>query len=244
MNRRCEDCALAVDSDVADLADSAALDEQRRALCPPCDGCRFVIESGRPAGPPADLPASLSLPAPSDDECQAYWDRFCMPDHVRGHSQSVATVATALAKSARARGLAVDVQTVRAAALLHDLAKAYTIRHGGNHCQLGGAWVMDLTGNAAMAQAVIHHVTWPFDLDFRKHFLPLVVIYADKRVRHEEIVTFDERFSDLLDRYGKTEDIRRKMMNAREQIVAIENGLQTLLGIDLNEDTFDRGRLV
>jgi hypothetical protein len=32
--------------------------------------------------------------------------------------------------------------------------------------------------------------------------LPIIVAYADKRVRHAEVVTIKERFDDLLVRYG------------------------------------------
>jgi hypothetical protein len=32
----------------------------------------------------------------------------------------------------------------------------------------------------------------------------VLVNYSDKRVRHDEIVTLEERFEDLMDRYAKT----------------------------------------
>jgi hypothetical protein len=138
----------------------------------------------------------------------------------------------------------VDEQAVRASALLHDLAKGYTIQYGGHHSQLGGAWVQDLTRNPQIAQGVIHHVYWPFEIDPRRHFLPLAVSYADKRVRHDVIVTLTERFEDLFVRYGATGEIRARLQGTLDQALLLEKKLSEALEVDLHACTFDRGGLV
>ena len=150
----------------------------------------------------------------------------------------------ALARLAEAAGLVVNVAEVRAAALLHDLAKTYTISHGGNHCQLGAAWVQELTGNPALAQGVLCHVHWPREIDLAADFLPLALIYSDKRVKHNQIVTLEARFDDLLVRYGTTEYIRGRIRESFQQAEAIERALAATLGIDIHENTFGCGRLV
>ncbi|WP_428558419.1 MAG: HDIG domain-containing metalloprotein [Solidesulfovibrio sp. DCME] len=194
------------------------------------------------ACPPADPPAVG--PVPSEAQCRMLWDAYGMLPNIREHSELVACVATALAEAGRAAGLPVVVAAVRAAALLHDLAKTYTIRHGGNHCQLGGAWVQALTGNPALSQGVVCHVSWPGAIDLRAHFLPLVLIYSDKRVKHNRIVTLETRFDDLLVRYGKTAYIRERIRESFQQAEAIERALAQTLGITLHESTFGCGGLV
>ena len=195
--------------------------------------------------PPPELPPPASLPqAPDDARCLAWWDEFDMLPHIRQHSLAVARVATSLALAAKDHGLDVDVQTVRASALLHDLAKTYTIRHGGNHSQLGGAWVQELTGNPLVACGIVHHVHWPWAVDARAFFLPMAIIYADKRVRHDTVVTLDERFEDLYSRYGTTQYIRDRLAESRQQSLTIEKALGQILGAHLHEDSFDSGRLV
>jgi len=194
------------------------------------------------SGPPAETPRVSFVP--TDAECRRLWDAFDMLPNIRDHSELVACVATALAQAAARAGLAVNVAEVRAAAPLHDLAKTYTIRHGGNHCQLGGAWVQELTGNPALAQGVVCHVSWPRTLDLRANFLPLTLIYSDKRVKHNQIVTLETRFDDLLVRYGKTDFIRARIRASFQQAEAIERALAETLGIDIHESTFGCGRLV
>jgi putative nucleotidyltransferase with HDIG domain len=207
----------------------------------------------RQSGPPGvTLPLEQPLPAkpprvdavPDDAQCRMLWDAYGMLQNIREHSELVACVATALAAAAAAAGLPVNVAEVRAAALLHDLAKTYTIRHGGNHCQLGGAWVQEITGNPALAQGVACHVSWPETIDLRAHFLPLAIIYSDKRVRHNRLVTLEARFDDLLVRYGKTAYIRERIRESFQQAEAIERALAQTLGMKLHESTFGCGGLV
>ncbi len=197
--------------------------------------------------PPAPAPKTSRRPpwrVPSEARCVALWDRFEMPTHIRAHSAKVALVATQVAEAARARGINVCVETVRASALLHDIAKAYCIKHGGHHGQLGGAWAMAVTGNPVLAMGVIHHMYWPFEMDLARFFAPIAVIYGDKRVAHDQIVPIEQRFGDLLDRYGSTQEIRDRIACTNNQAKEIEDALSKLLEIDLNAHDFDSRRLV
>lgn len=173
---------------------------------------------------------------PSDTQCHAWWNDFAMLDHIKAHSQLVAEIATELAHLAVKYKPDTDpdsfVQSVRAAALLHDLGKTYSIKHGGNHCQYGAAWTMQLTGNPAIAQGVMHHVCWPGVPDPHTFFLPLALIYADKRVMHDQLVSMDKRFEDLLVRYGRT-DHARTMISAS---FAQGKRLETILGSYLKKN--------
>lgn len=175
-----------------------------------------------------------------------------MLEHIKRHSELVAQVATTLAQMALERKagnpqqLSPDdfVQSVRAAGLLHDLGKTCTIQMGGDHGQLGAGWVMQLTGNPHIAQGVMHHVYWPGELDLARHFLPLAIIYADKRVRHDELVSLEERFDDLMDRYGTSERSRVWIGRSRQQNLDLENLLSIFLEEDIHAYPFDRRRLV
>jgi putative nucleotidyltransferase with HDIG domain len=181
---------------------------------------------------------------PSDQDCFALWDRYAMPAHIREHSLLVARIATFLAERLAAAGCAVPVATVRASALLHDLGKDYTIRYGGNHAQLGGVWTLEETRNPLVAQGVIHHVFWPWELDITTFLVPLAVIYADKRVMHGGVANLETRFNDLFERYGRNEYIVGRIEISRRQAVALEQTFSTSLGIDLHAYSFDSGRLV
>ncbi len=201
--------------------------------------------------PLKDLPYLTFAPAtepvgivPDDDACFSLWDEYGVLDNVRAHSLIVAGFATALAHKAVEKGYDVCVASVRAAALLHDVAKSYTIHHGGSHAQMGSSWVVQATGNRRIAQGVAMHVFWPFALPENMCALPFFIIYADKRVMHDKCVTLEERYEDLLARYGTTEQHRLGIAVSYKQGQDIESALSAQLECDLNAYTFDSGRLV
>jgi len=197
-----------------------------------------------PLPPCAAGDAASAYPVPDEAACLELWDRHAMPEHIRRHSWLVAMVSELLARRAEERGQAVSTRAVRASALLHDIAKDYTIRHGGNHAQLGGVWTLEATGNPGIALGVTHHVYWPWDVDSRLWLLPVIVLYGDKRVRHDELVTIDDRFEDLFRRYGRNDYIRGRIEESRLQALRIEPELNIILELDLNACTFNSGRLV
>lgn len=191
-------------------------------------------------------PAASCLPSPSDEECFALWDRYAMLDNVRRHSLQVAAISTALAERARDQGIRIDVNTVRASALLHDIAKTWCLKNSGSHALLGASWVAQETQNFRVSQGVALHVHWPWPLpeDDAICALPILIIYGDKRVRHDQAVSLEERFDDLIDRYGKTQEARDGIAASFAQSRQIEQKLSTLLNWNLHEHTFDSRRLV
>lgn len=181
---------------------------------------------------------------PSVAQCRQLWDRFSMMEHIKDHSRQVAAIASELAWLEYKDENSPLFRSVLAAALLHDLAKTYCIHHGGEHAAVGGAWVQALTKNPYLSQGVIHHVYWPGQIDLEKHFLPLVVIYSDKRVRHDKVVSLQERFEDLIKRYGSTPTSKKQIKIAMDQGLAIEQALEKRFGVQLNAHTFDSRWLV
>ncbi|WP_035067895.1 hypothetical protein [Nitratidesulfovibrio termitidis] len=201
--------------------------------------------SASPGSPGALAGSGNAWPVPDMAACHTLWDRYAMPDHIRAHSNRVADMAMALARAALARDADLHLPSVLASALLHDIAKAYTIRFGGNHAQLGGAWTLHETGNPRIAQGVMHHVHWPWRVDVAvpEWLMPLIIIYADKRVKHDQLVTLEERFDDLIERYGRTERIRERIRESHEQAVEIEQALSTRLGMPLHDAVPRNGEL-
>ncbi len=167
-----------------------------------------------------------------------------MLDNVREHSLAVAGFATEIARIALDKGHELSLEEIRASALLHDIAKSYTINHGGSHAQMGSSWVVQATGNRRISQGVAMHVHWPFALPQNICTLPFFIIYADKRIMHDTCVTLEERYEDLLVRYGTTEEHRANIRASYQQGIDIENALCAQLEFEFHAYSFDSGRLV
>ncbi len=198
-------------------------------------------------------------PIPSDEECLALCAQYDIMEHIQRHCMAVADLATALAKRAvEIHGTGEEgvfgntwggclpglVPVTRAAGLLHDVAKSYCVRHGGGHAQIGASWVLAATGNHYIAQAVMHHVEWPWHLPENVCLPAHFVSYADRRVRHDEYVSLEDRYTDLQDRYGKTPERQASIRASQQQAIKLERALSAHLELPLYACTLSGGRLV
>jgi putative nucleotidyltransferase with HDIG domain len=144
---------------------------------------------------------------PSISECFAHMKDFGMYDHIREHSLMVARVAELLYRQLAAKGASLPPkELVIAGALLHDIAKSKCIVEGCQHAQVGEAICLDL-GYAEVAEMVGRHVNLPgLRPEAYQHNSfngPELVYYSDKRVKHDGIVSLDERLAYILDKYSK-----------------------------------------
>jgi len=192
----------------------------------------------------------VSLPCeaivPDEDACIALWDTYDMLPHIREHSKTVAFIAEYLAVQAvKQRLIEPDaIAITRASALLHDIAKSYTIQYGGSHAQIGASWSIQHNKHHGIAQAILNHVEWPWAYPANIVHPAFFVIYADKRVRHNTIVTMDERYEDLLARYGKSAASIASIHKGWQRALELESAFEAQLEIHIREYSFDCGRLV
>ncbi|MGI8928212.1 MAG: HD domain-containing protein [Candidatus Limnocylindrales bacterium] len=138
-----------------------------------------------------------------------------------------------------ARGHAIHVPLVEAAALLHDVDKALPAGHPLKplgHGEAGAAWLRE-QGHDELAGAVANHpVTrladdehyslWIHDATVEER----VVSYADKRAT-QDLVSLDQRFSRWIERKGDTP----KMQVARGRAEALERDVCAAAGVDPEE---------
>ncbi len=65
-----------------------------------------------------------------------------------------------------------------------------------------------------------------------------MVNYADKRVRHDQIVSLRERFLDLKDRYGRGPEALRYLEALERESFEIERKIFFFLGMDPDDLSF------
>jgi uncharacterized protein len=152
---------------------------------------------------------------PSVEDCFLLLRRYEVPDNVVEHSRVVSQIARALCRELNRRGEGLDSALVEAASLLHDIAKVASFRTRENH-SLAGARLLRQLGFLEVAEVVRQHVVLDRGLDPGRVTEAAVVNYADKRVRHTQIVSLAERFKDLKERYGKSPEAQ-SWLNAMER---------------------------
>ena len=69
-------------------------------------------------------PGAPSKQAPDEEECRDIWERYHTPGRIREHCEAVLRQAERIAAGLAKAGETLDLQVVRSAALLHDVARA------------------------------------------------------------------------------------------------------------------------
>ncbi len=166
----------------------------------------------------------MSKSVPSIDQCLALMDQYSMFDNIRAHSLTVARVAKALLTglaATRTNGTNLpDTSLVLAGALLHDIAKTICLNSKCDHAQKGRDICLK-HGFTAISEIVREHVVLKdFSTDRYAQgifFAKEIVYYADKRVRHDSIVSLDERLAYIIERYGNNDQQRHRSIQENFQ---------------------------
>lgn len=158
-----------------------------------------------------------------------------VPIHIIRHCARVSIISCNIACNLALKGNKLDIDVIRAGALLHDVAKMKALEQGGDHAE-AGARLLESMGHYRIAQIIRHHVFLEQPLE--RHARPseeIVVNYADKRVMHTRVVSLEVRFRDLLARYGKSREAVEKIHELFEQTKFMEEMIFSRLDIKPEE---------
>jgi hypothetical protein len=160
-------------------------------------------------------PLAGSRHVPSLGECEAILAAHGLGEPMRRHCRTVAAVAVRLAQALGERGVDLDVPLVRAAAMLHDLAKGRP-----DHARVGAELVAGL-GYAEVARVVATHTDLAFAGGVPDE--AAIVYCADKCVREDRMVSSRERFERSFERFRDDPcalEAARQRFEANEKVIA------------------------
>ena len=143
---------------------------------------------------------------PDNKECIRLLRQKGVPIHIIRHCSKVSIISLKICHNLLSKGIKMDINLVRAGALLHDISKMESIKHGGDHAEMGASFLSRL-GYHRVAEIVRQHVVLDRPVDsYEEVTEELLVNYVDKRVMHTRVVSLEDRFSDIFARYGKGDD--------------------------------------
>jgi putative nucleotidyltransferase with HDIG domain len=161
-------------------------------------------------------------PALTEPVCLALLEAAGADERLRAHCRAVAALAGELCAALAEKGLSLDAEAVRAAALLHDIA-----RDRPEHPAVGALWLREL-GYPEPAELVRQHHDWAGEgLDEAA-----LVYIADKAVRGDRRVPIDERFEASLAKCAGPEALAAHRRR-REAAKQIQNEIKRLCGAEL-----------
>jgi putative nucleotidyltransferase with HDIG domain len=168
---------------------------------------------------------------PSRKTCLKLMDQHGMLGNIVNHSLEVTRIALFLCEELKKKGQRIDSDLVEAASLLHDLAKTECLSTKEDHAQQGYELLKKM-GYERIGQVVAQHIQIRKEGDPSCISEEEVVNYADKRVRHDRIVSLETRFQDLKDRYGKGRTSLGQLKELEEATREIERKIFSILQID------------
>lgn len=157
--------------------------------------------------------------------------RYGMLEHIIDHSIEVARVALFLSTELNRKGQQIDLSLVEAAALLHDLTKTECLKTREDHARTGSKLLREM-GYERIGEVVAEHIHLTREFSPSSISEEEVVNYADKRVKHDQIVTLDERFRDLKERYGESRRALELLETLKRATFEVEKKIFSILEID------------
>ncbi len=135
---------------------------------------------------------------PSKEECLRILAGNNTPSNIIEHSKAVCKVAEEIAGNLIKKGIKVNKELVIAASLLHDVERLKK-----NHV-IEGASLIRSMGFPEVAGVMSKHSTHKIEDPAQqpRTYEEKIVFYADKRAKGDEIVSLEERFRDLKERYS------------------------------------------
>jgi len=164
----------------------------------------------------------------TEEFLQQLIEKYHVPVHIRRHMQKVAAVALYLGQNLQQAGEKVDLIVVRQAALLHDLMKLCDFKEldlenfdqnittqdiqfwtalmkscGDIGHERAAYNVLKELGEDQIAEIVLkHRFAGLIEAENKpKTWEEKLVYYADKRVKHDEVVSLEDRLHDGRERY-------------------------------------------
>lgn len=124
----------------------------------------------------------------SDELCEQLLKAANTPEHVVRHCRAVAEKATRMANTLMQSGIDINLENLRAAALLHDIARTEK-----EHPAVGAAWMKAL-GYPEVANLIASH--HDLDVEQEPEITEATVLYlADKLIQEDREVSLERRFA-------------------------------------------------
>lgn len=171
---------------------------------------------------------------PSKQDCLELMCAMDMMEHIAAHSLMVCHVAVMIADGLAGRGVSVNRNLVSTASMLHDITKTRSFATGENHAMTGDRLLRE-RGYDEVASIVGQHVRLDAFSDSEPPTEAEIVNYADKRVLHDKVVTLKERMAYIVERYGESPDLQRKLRRLWRESETLEAKLFSCLAFSPDE---------
>lgn len=173
---------------------------------------------------------------PSYDEIECLYEKHGVLDHIKTHMRTVGRLAKHMAILLNENGVDVDIELVEKGALLHDIAKTICLNKRISHATEGQKILIE-EGYSELGDIAFSHGSHVvrgengYEAWFAQDWHHKIVALADAYVRHSSVVSLDERFEYLYERYDFAIDVLKLLKKVLDEF---EFQLVKLIGGDFS----------
>ena len=167
---------------------------------------------------------------PTREECERLLKEYGTPEHVQGHCRAVAETACNIGAALNEKGLALDLDLILAAGLLHDIARVED-----RHWEVG-ARLMEKLGYLQERDIIKTHMRYDFSPSAPFDETDLVCL-ADRLVLEDKYAGLDERIDYIVDKAARNGHPEAKaiILKKKEETKKFVDKLEKFLGRSIDE---------
>jgi molybdenum cofactor cytidylyltransferase len=161
--------------------------------------------------------------APDMEECCSILDIYKVPENIIRHCRKVSEASVEIFRSLDNAGCELNECTLKAAAMLHDIAKAEK-----NHTQEGEK-ILNEIGYGKVGSIIGSHTD--IEVDDKGRIAESEILYlADKLVSEDKVISIEEKFKRSLNKYKDKPEVLRKIENRRDAAYKIIKKIEAATG--------------
>lgn len=165
----------------------------------------------------------FNVAAPDMEECCSILGLYKVPENIRRHCRKVTEVSVEILRSLDKAGCGLDEYALKAAAMLHDIAKKEK-----NHARAGEKTLKEI-GYEKVGSIIGSHTD--IEVDDEEGVTESEILFlADKLVIEDKVVSVEERFKPCINKYKDNREILRNIENRRDAVYKIIKKIEAATG--------------
>ena len=163
----------------------------------------------------------------TEKECYEYFKEYNTPDHVIAHCEAVSNTAVTIAKELNKHGFNLDVELIRYAGLIHDVARVE------DHHEIIAADMLEKAGFHDEAAIVRVHMRYDFN-EFDKLNETDILCLGDRVVKEDSYVGIDDRVDYLIHKKGENPERTEKLLEKKSETKLFISEIEKCIGRTLD----------
>lgn len=159
----------------------------------------------------------------TEAECNELYEQYSTPVHVIKHCRAVSHTAVAIGRALNSHGYSLDLDLIKGAGLVHDLARV-----SENHEKVG-ADILASRGYGDEADIVCAHMRYDFDISHEINEADLVCL-SDRLVKEDRYVGLEDRIQYIIHKAGDIPEHTERILRKKEETRAFMDKIETQIG--------------